>query len=102
MGHSTRPFWIFLFCLFILFVGLALFFGWGEHLTTLFEYRVQFDRGEITEAQMIELIRIEEPLMTQKLADARKTAEIILTLPALVFLAWLALTPGTPPSKTAE
>lgn len=94
MGYTARPFWIWLFLLFFLWVGAALYLGVGEHFNFLFEYQDQFNRGEISEDKMLELIAAREKVMSAKLAEAGRITEILLTIPAALFLLWLAATPG--------
>lgn len=94
MGYSARVFWIFLFLMFFLWIGCFIYFGVGEHFTLMFEYRDQHMRGEITNDQMLELIKGREVIMAEKLEAARRPTEILLTIPAAAFLLWLAVTPG--------
>lgn len=94
MGVTARPFWIVLFILLILWIGAAIYFGVGEHFNYLFEYEDQFRLGEISEAQRDELIKSREALLTENLAEAAGPTKILLTIPAALFLLWLAVTPG--------
>jgi len=94
MGHTARPFWIFLFLMFFLMVASFIYFGAGEHLTEIWEYQEQVKRGELTEEKMVDLIKAREKTYAAKLAENLRSIEIILTIPAILFAAWLALAPG--------
>lgn len=86
MGFSARPFWIFLFLMIFLWVGLFLYFGVGEHFTTLFNNPDKHEDEIWLAAQ--------EKIMTAKLAQALPITEKIMLIPSTLFALWLALTPG--------
>lgn len=86
MGHTARPFWVFLFLMLFLWVGLFLYFGVGEHFTVLFNNPEKHADEAWLAAQ--------EAVMTAKLEKALPMTERIMIVPAVLFAAWLALKPG--------
>lgn len=86
MGHTARPFWIFLFLMIFLWVGLALYFGWGEYFNVMFENE---DR-HTDEAW----IKAQDEILAKSLEKGKPITEKVMLLPAIVFTAWLALAPG--------
>jgi len=86
MGFTARPFWVFLFLLFIFWVGVAIYSGVGEYFNVMFELKdIPENKPQIEAA---------EKLLEESLAKATPIAKVLLTIPAVLFLAWLALAPG--------
>lgn len=86
MGHSARPFWIFLFLILFLWVGLALYFGWGEYFNVMFENEARHKDEEWIKAQ--------DEILAKSLEKGKTVTEIIMLIPAIAFTAWMALMPG--------
>ena len=94
MGYSARPFWMFLFFLIFLMVGCFIYFGAGEHLNEVYNLREKVEAGVMSEKEMEELIRAREPVFTAKLEANRDRAATIMGIPTVLFILWLAITPG--------
>lgn len=86
MGLSARPFWIFIFLMIFLWVGLAIYFGWGEYFNIMFE-----NEAKHTDEAWI---KSQEKVLQDSLARGKPIAEKILLVPAALFTLWLAVTPG--------
>ncbi len=86
MGYSARPFWMWFLLLIILFVGLALYFGWGEY------FNVLFDNPEKHNDEA--WIKMQEIKLQESLAIGREPTRLIMLIPSILFLIWLAVTPG--------
>ena len=94
MGYTVRPIWIFLFLWFFLMLGCFVYFGAGDHLNAVWELNEQFKKGQITEAERDALIRAKEEVYRNNLSKSISPTEIILTIPAGLFMLWIALMPG--------
>lgn len=86
MGYTARPFWILLFLLILLFVGLALYFGWGEYFNLMFDNVDKHDDEAWIKAQ--------EKVLEESLAKGMPTARVVLMIPTTLFVLWLAAMPG--------
>lgn len=94
MGYTARPFWMLLFLLVFLFIGAAMYYAWGEHLSTMFDYREMRMNGEISEQEMNLMIAPLEKEMSENLARGMPTTKVVMMIPSVLFLIWLAVTPG--------
>lgn len=94
MGFTARPFWIFLFLWIFLMIGCLLYFGAGDHLNEVWTYNEQYNKGMITEDERNALIQAKEATYRETLSQNLLPTEIILSIPAVFFLLWLAVTPG--------
>jgi len=86
MGYTARVFWIFLFLMIFLWMGLALYFGWGEYFTIMFD-----NESKHTDEAWI---KAQDEILAESLKKGKPFTEKVMRVPAFLFTAWLALAPG--------